>query len=283
MSSSREDRLVEEAGGAGVLVNEGAVERPEAVVDALGHVGNQQVRVEVGIAGPTGPVAEHRDGEAFATDALGSGVATPGHGRILLEVGDGLGRGRLVGGYHLGLDRGAAKGVEQGDRLRRRHGDVEAGHGGLAAARSHREQALAGGGVVAAEDELERLGIDLAGQGQVLGQAALPSTGRFAGAEVVVLDPVGDGLEVVVVLARGELADAEHGTLLAAERGLGTTVGGGGRRVHLSEELLCLGCLSVYQWKVAPWCKCVPRPSEERSDGGGRRLFSFQSRAGGRD
>ena len=222
-----QDRLVEEAGGAGVLVDERAVQRPEAAVDALGHVGHQQVGVEVGIAGPAGAVAERGHGQAVPADALGAGVAAPGHGRVLLEVGDGLGRGRLVGGDDLGLDRGAAEGVEQRDRLRRRDGDVEAGHGGLAAARSHREQALAGGRVVAAEDELERLGVDLAGQGQVLGQAAVPSTGRFAGAEVVVLDAVGDGLQVVVVLARGELADAEHGAFSARS---GSTPAGRCRR-----------------------------------------------------
>ena len=203
-------RLVDEATGPAVVVEQGAVEGAETVIGTLGHVGHEQVRVQLGVAGPAGAMAEGGHDEPFAAHVIDAVVAPPAHGGVVLGVGDGLRRRRLVGGRHLRLHVRPAEGVQKRDRLRGRQGDVEARAGIATLAAPPRQQALAGGGVGGAEDELQGLPVHLSGQAQVLGQPSVPATWGLARADVVVLHAIGDRLQVVVVFPRGQLPDAEH-------------------------------------------------------------------------
>ena len=113
---------------------------------------------------------------------------------------------RLVGGQHLGLHGRLAEGVKERDRLGRAEGEVVAGHT-RPAGRSGRE--LFAARLTAREERAQVLGRHLALQAEGAG-AGQPASGRLAGAQVVVLDAGRHRLEVVVLAAGGELADAEH-------------------------------------------------------------------------
>ena len=63
--------------------------------------------------------------------------------------------------------------------------------------------------VKAGEDSVEVVGVNLAAQIECC-TAGDPASGRFA-ADVIVLHALGDGFEVVRLLALSELADAQHG------------------------------------------------------------------------
>ena len=56
----------------------------------------------------------------------------------------------------------------------------------------------------------ERLGVDLAGKAERLGAGAEPGAGRFLRAGVVLLGAAGDRVDVVRVLARRQLPEAQH-------------------------------------------------------------------------
>ena len=76
---------------------------------------------------------------------------------------------------------------------------------------AHRpRQLLHGDRVVAGEQLAELGGVDGVNQSQRLRPGADPGAGRFAGAGVVVVDAVGDRLEVVLAAARPQLADVQH-------------------------------------------------------------------------
>ena len=60
------------------------------------------------------------------------------------------------------------------------------------------------------EDPAQGLGVDLAGQPQPRGARAHPHPGRLLGAGVVLLQPSGDRVQVVLLLARGQLPQAQH-------------------------------------------------------------------------
>ena len=63
VSSSREVRLIEVAGGLGVQVEVAAVERRPPAIRPTGHVRHQNMGVEVWVAGPARPVPERRPNE----------------------------------------------------------------------------------------------------------------------------------------------------------------------------------------------------------------------------
>ena len=56
----------------------------------------------------------------------------------------------------------------------------------------------------------ERVGVDLARQAEQRGPGTEPAAGSLA-LEVVVLHAASDGVEVVALLALGQLPDAQHG------------------------------------------------------------------------
>src|SRR5690606_37499758 len=85
---------------------------------------------------------------------------------------------------------------------------VEAGHV-LRALRAEQRTAVGPGTV---EDTAQLVAGDVAGETEALGAPAEPAARRLAGADVVLLGATGDGVEVVVGPAGGELADAQHGT-----------------------------------------------------------------------
>ena len=69
------------------------------------------------------------------------------------------------------------------------------------------DEHFTGDRVAAGEDGVELFGLDLAFEAEELGRVARPSAWCFAEG-VVVLDAVGDGLQVVVAVA--DLGDAQH-------------------------------------------------------------------------
>ena len=70
--------------------------------------------------------------------------------------------------------------------------------------------AVAGPVVTAVEHRREGNGIDLARQAEQRGPVTEPAAGSLA-LEVVVLHAASDGVEVVALLALGQLPDAQHG------------------------------------------------------------------------
>ena len=87
-------------------------------------------------------------------------------------------------------------------------GEVEAGDADAAARRPGKLIAIVG--VEARQRAMQRLGVDLALQLELVGGGAEPPAGRLALAGVLVLDALADGLEVVVGLAGSELSDRQH-------------------------------------------------------------------------
>ena len=90
------------------------------------------------------------------------------------------------------------------------------GTGPLAGDAAHPDQRLAVDRVAAGQHRVELVGLDLAGEAQVLGGVAEPFPGDLALAGVVVLRAFGDLVEVVALLAFAELADGEHPPCLSA-------------------------------------------------------------------
>src|SRR4051794_35558410 len=84
---------------------------------------------------------------------------------------------------------------------------VEAGAGGAPALRGG---GGGGGWVGAGERRLHPASVDLALQPELARGRAGPTSGRLACARVVVLDPLRDRLEVVVLLPLAELSDRQH-------------------------------------------------------------------------
>lgn len=91
---------------------------------------------------------------------------------------------------------------------------------------------------------MESVVFDLTAQAELARRRADPAPGRLAGTGVVVLDALGDGLEVVVRLALAELPDREHMTTESREPALAKKCNCV-RRFHgwrgLEAEAPCLG------------------------------------------
>ena len=116
------------------------VEAGPAAVGPLGRVGDQDVGVELGVAGPRGAVAVGGGEEARAGNELGAACPSSCPAGLALQVVErGLDR-LLVGGDHARSGCWVTQRPGQGDRLRCREGEIEAGDRALAADTAHREQ-----------------------------------------------------------------------------------------------------------------------------------------------
>jgi len=145
--------LVDVAGGLRVFVERRVVEAGPAAVGSDRRVGDQDMGVELEVAGARGAVPVGGGEEAPAGDELGRRAAASEAGGAL-KVGErGLHRG-AVGGDHLGAGPAAAERPGEGDRLRRREGEVEARDRAAPADRA----------------EAERLSVDRTVAGQHRGQ-----------------------------------------------------------------------------------------------------------------
>ena len=90
--------------------------------------------------------------------------------------------------------------------LRRRERQVEARDPVLAEL-AHREPANR---VPAAQHQAQRVGVDGAGQAEVRGRAPGPLPRGLTAARLVVLSTIRNCVEVVTLLSRSQLADAQH-------------------------------------------------------------------------
>ena len=120
-------RLVDVAGGLRVVVDRRVVEPGPAAVRPAGRVGDEDVGVELRVAGAGGAVEVGGGDEAVAVDELAPAVAAPGPAGLALHVVECGGDRGAVGGGDLRPGALAAERPGQRDRLRRREGEVEAG------------------------------------------------------------------------------------------------------------------------------------------------------------
>ena len=190
--------LVEEPGGPGVGVERLAVEGGRAP-GCPGRVGDDRVGVQVGVAGSGGAMAEGRDGEPFAREAVPASASAARPGGVAFDVVEGLSDGFVVRIAELRGEGLVADAEEDGDGLRCGEGEVVA-QDGLAVGRVGLQRAEE---LVVADNAREAL---LGGAGPV------PAAWRLSGSGVVVLGALGDRLDVVrgVRLAAADLPDAEH-------------------------------------------------------------------------
>jgi hypothetical protein len=110
--------LVDEPGRFGVFVDRRVVEAGPAAVRALGRVRDQQVSVDLHVAGAGGAVHVARAEEARALHELPPAFASPRPAGLPLQVADRCLHSGDVGGFDLGGDRMAAERPEDRGRLR---------------------------------------------------------------------------------------------------------------------------------------------------------------------
>lgn len=201
--------LIEVAGGLGVLVDRRVVEPGPLAVRPLGRVGYQDVGVQLGVAVSRGAVLEGGGEVAVALDELRTACAAPGPARLLLEIAKCRLDGGAMGLLYLDARNGSAQAPEEGDRLRGREGQVEAGDRPAAADRSQPER-LAARRVVTGEHPGQLIRLDLPGEVELDGGIAHPLPADLALAGVVVLRAFGDLLQVVHLLAGSELSDGQQ-------------------------------------------------------------------------
>ncbi len=138
------DRLVDEAGGAGMAIEVTPIEGGPAPVGPLGQIGEQDVGVQRRVAGSAGAMAEGGADEALAITDSQSPVATAHMAGVTLEVLQGGVDGAVMAGDdHLrcGL---VAQAPDHRYRLRCRQRQVETGPG-----RPGGAQRIVGAGVTA--------------------------------------------------------------------------------------------------------------------------------------
>ena len=105
-----------------------------------------------------------------------------------------------------GGDVGLGESEDDGNRLRSAEGEIEAWD----TPTLRRSQRRPSCWVTAVEHRSERVGVDLARQAEQ-GRARAEQPAGSLAFQVVVLRPASDGIEVVALLALGQLADAQHG------------------------------------------------------------------------
>jgi hypothetical protein len=158
-------------------------------------------------------MAERRGDEPVATDRLGAVAAASGVHGMVLEVAQGRVNGVRMGRFDSGRDVGGGEGVQQRDGLVGLEREIEGHHGAVGRVQQRRR----GARVDTCEHGTQHVGIDLAGEAQQRRRGGDPLP-RCGDADVVVLD-AGAHVEVVLLGAGGELADAEHHQLRCAATG----------------------------------------------------------------
>ena len=201
-------RLVEEPSGA-----HGAVERPsvERAPPALGadEVGDKRVGVQLRVAGPGRAVTECRDGDAIAVDPSRPAAAAAGQPCLAVDEVECLQHRRVVRRPGRVGHLGVADTEQDRDGLRRREREVKRGDRPV----TDLAQTRAIPGPHAAQQLRELVSLDGPGEAELRGARAEPAPGCLAAAGVVVLEPVGDRVDVVALRAAArptELCDRQH-------------------------------------------------------------------------
>lgn len=197
---------VEKAGGLGVEVEPTSVEGAPFPVFALHKVGDDDVRVQLRIQFAAGAVAERRADEAPGARLLDSVVTDAGHRGGVLQPRQRRLHRLLVAADHRGCHLRVAESEQHGHGLGGREAQVVAGQRPVG-----RGQVLAGPWVVACEHGPEVLRVHGSRQAEVGGARADPPALGLPVAEEVVLQALGDLVQVVVGTAHAELGDAQHG------------------------------------------------------------------------
>jgi hypothetical protein len=145
--------------------------------------------------------------EAVALDELMPSRSAPGPAGDLLQVVEPCLNRSGMGRFDLGADRKPGERPGQRNRLRRREGEVEAGDSALDLAQPEQ---IASRGIAAGQHRDELVGLDLAGEAEVIGGVSHPIALGLTLAGVVVLGAFGDLFQVIALLAATELPDGEH-------------------------------------------------------------------------
>ncbi len=157
--------LVDVAGRFGVFVDRRVVEPGPAALGE-GGVGDQDVGVELRVAGAGGSVRVAGGQEARAVDELAASCSASGPAGLPLQVVERGFHGGAVGLFDLAADRRAPERPGQRDRLRSGEGEIEARDGSpLDVAKAER---LAAGRVGAGQHRRQLLGADLAVEAEVV-------------------------------------------------------------------------------------------------------------------
>lgn len=187
--------LVQVPGSPGVGVQAAAVEGAPATVVTPSQVGHQQVGMEMRIGGAAGPVHEAGGHQAVDAQAPALPPGPADHGcRLPLEVGQGVGHGRLVPGSYLDTHRILGQAEDHRHRLRGRQGQVEADD--LDPVLSRIETRL-GAGMPAAQHGIQLARAHHPGQAQGRRSGAEPGAVGFEGARAVVFPARRHALQVV--------------------------------------------------------------------------------------
>ncbi len=119
--------LVDHAGGLELSVQGPGVQRPPHPVLTAHPSGNQDVGVQLGIAGPGGAVHEGGTDQSLGVDLADTGLALAGEGSVFFQVLERGGHGSVMGlpGGHAHL--APAQGPQGGQALGGREGQVPAG------------------------------------------------------------------------------------------------------------------------------------------------------------
>ena len=198
--------FVQVAGRLRMPVQMAGIDGRPSAVDAANGVGDEHVRVEVRVACATRPVAEGGCHEPVASNLLDATMTAPGPRRVPLQVAERGIDGEVVGLGNHGSDVSLGEPEHDGHGLRRTEGQVEAGD----APTLRRSEPCVGCWVTAIEQGRQGVCVDLSRQPEQGGAGTEPSAGSLA-LEVVVLHAASDRVEVVALLAFGQLADAQHG------------------------------------------------------------------------
>jgi len=195
--------LVDVAGGFGVFVDRGVVKARPAAVWTEGRVGDQDMGMELRVAGAGRAMGVGGGKEAVAGDEFMTAFAPAGPAGLTLQVAERFGHGGAVGVGDLAGNRMAAERPGERDRLRSREGEVEAGNRLAVRCRLQPER-FAANRVVAGQHRDELVGVDLALQAEVGGGVAEPVALCLALAGVIVLGSFGDLVEIISLHARAE-------------------------------------------------------------------------------
>ena len=252
-----QEGLVDGRGRLGVGEQAGAVDAGPPAVGPGGGVGDQDVGVQLGVAGPAGVVDEggrhhppaRLEAHPFAVDA------SPAHpAGVGLQVLDGSCHRRVVGGDHRPHVVAVAQGEQDRDRL-------GGGEGGVVAGAEHPAVAqVTAVGPAPGEQGPQVVGIDGPRQAERLGAAPQPAAGHLAPAQVVLLGAEGDGLDVVAGrVRRSQREDAQH-VELGPQRPRNLASRGAGRPVA---PLGVPGCARS-AGRFRRWWRAVRRPGRVR-------------------
>ncbi len=198
-------------GGLGHCEQVPAVKRGPGSIGTACHVRNENVSVQVRVAGAARPMKKRRGHKPVASELPRAARTTADDARLLLQPSE-CSRDRVVvTGPHSRRGLAVGEREEDRDRLGRGESEIEAGGpiapGAVEAitllwmeALEHREQI----GALHDVGEIEGVGV-----------LSEPPSRRFTRAQVVVLAALGNAVEVVGSPAGTKHTDAEHHTSLA--------------------------------------------------------------------